>query len=137
MPSKGYWRLSLEGPLNGGTPSSALPPGGLGHAGEPERGPGTKPKGVCGEAYQVGSAAERSQAHSGDMRPLRRRQKSRGAAGAQEAHLPQAAAPPPPCSCRGLCCVFTGEFLNPSGPSVLCCETGMLTKASFGEWMDT
>ena len=115
MPSKGYWRLSLEGPLNGGTPSSALPPGGLGHAGEPERAPGTKPKGVCGEAHQAAGAAERSRARSGDRRPLRRRQKSSGAAGAQEAHLPRQR-PRPSLLLPGLCCVCTGEFRDPSGP---------------------
>lgn len=79
----------------GAPSSSALPPGALGHAGEPEHGPGTKPKGVRGEARPVAGAAERSQAHSGNRHPLRRRRKSRGAAGAQEAHPPAAAAPPP------------------------------------------
>lgn len=70
--SKGCWRLSLEGPLNAGTPSRALPPGGLGHAGKPEHAPGTKPKGMRGEARQAAGAAERSQAHGAHCEGVRR-----------------------------------------------------------------
>lgn len=115
----------------GAPSSSALPPGALGHAGEPEHGPGTKPKGVRGEARQVAGAAERSQAHSGDRHPLRRQRGYGGPGGP-----PPAAAAPPPLLLPGLCCGSTGEFHYPSGPSVLR-ETGMLTKRSFGERMDT
>ena len=81
----------------GAPSSSALPPGALGHTEEPEHGPGTKPKGVRGEARQVAGAADRSQAHSGDRHPLLRRWKSRGASGAQEA-----AAQPLPAPARAL-----------------------------------
>ena len=48
-----------------------------------------------------------------------------------------AAALLPPCSGPGLRCTFTGESHHPSGPSVLRCETGTLTKTSFSERMDT
>ena len=130
--SKGYWRLSLEGPLNGGTPPQGPAPGGLGHAGEPEHAPGTNPRGR-------------------GVRPSRRPGQQRGAkltaptakASGEQSRCrspggpPKAAALLPTCSVPGLRCVFTGEFHHPSGPSVLHCETGTLTKTSFSERMDT
>lgn len=131
--SKGYWRLSLEGPLNGGTPSRALPPGGLGHVGEPEHGPGTKPRGMRGEARQVARAAERSQAHGAHCKGVRRAEALREPGRPPQGPGPRSLPAPAP----GLRCVFTGEFHHRSGPSVLRCETGTLTKTSFGEWMDT
>ena len=49
--------------------AETLPLGGLGHAGEPERGPGTKPKGTRSKAGQVANAVERSQEQSSGRKP--------------------------------------------------------------------
>ena len=85
-----------------------------------------------GEAHQAAGAAERSQAHGTCCKGVRRAE-----ALPEPRRPPKAAALLPPCSGPGLRCTFTGESHHPSGPGVLRCETGTLTKTSFGERMDT
>lgn len=114
MPSKGYWRLSLEGPLNGGTPSSALPPGGLGHAGEPERAPGTKPKGCVVRRIRRPAQqrrAERAAATGAHCEGVRR------AEGLREPRRPTSAGsgPGPPCSCPGSAVCAQASSVTPLG----------------------
>lgn len=104
----------LGGPIKWGHPQQCPAPRGTGPCWGARACTRNKTQGVCGEAHQAAGAAETSRARSGDRRPLRRRQKSRGAAGAQEAHLPRQR-PRPSLLLPGLCCVCTGEFRDPSG----------------------